>query len=112
MGSTTSPSGKPPPRGLARVPEGPLAAPDDAFWADLARRPWRRLKWRAADGAGDTATCLVYGTPIHRAGTYYLRPAYTDGEVWLSQRAYDEMVRRTKGQRASRRYGTGPPRED
>ncbi|HYE96233.1 MAG TPA: hypothetical protein VD962_08490 [Rubricoccaceae bacterium] len=90
------------------MPERP-SAPDDAFWADLARRPWRRVKWRRTV-ASPAATCLVYGTPIHRVGTYYLRPAYTDGAVWLSQRAYDEMVRRTKGPRASRRYG--PPREE
>jgi len=76
-------------------------AHDDAFWEALAARPWRRVKWRAGEGAPE-ATCLAYGTPIHRAGTYYLRPAYTDGEAWLSQQAYDEMIRRTQRRRASR----------
>jgi hypothetical protein len=74
------------------------------FWEDLARRRWRRVKWRRSTGEPPTEVCAVFGTPIHRKGTYYLRPAYTDGEVWLSQRGYDEMVRRTGGARPSRRY--------
>lgn len=77
---------------------------DDAYWVALAERPWRRVKWRRQDGEPPATTCVAYGTPIHRAGTYYLRPAYTDGEVWLCQQAYDEMIRRTQGGRASRRY--------
>lgn len=77
---------------------------DDAFWAGLARRPWRRVKWRRSDGEPPSEVCHAFGTPIHRPGTYYLRPAYTDGEVWLSQRAYEEMVRRTRGEAPSRRY--------
>lgn len=81
---------------------------DDALWADLARRPWRRVKWRRTDGAVPTETCAAYGTPIHRAGTYYLRPAYTDGERWLSQRGYEELTRRTTGVRPSRRYSRPP----
>ena len=56
------------------------------------------------------ATCAVFGTPLHRAGTYYRRPAYTDGELWLSQRGYDALIRRTRGGRASRRSrGDGAP---
>jgi hypothetical protein len=80
---------------------------DQAFWEDLASRRWRRVKWRRSTGEPLEETCAAYGTPIHRAGTYYLRPAYTDGEFWLSQRAYEEMVRRTTGRRASRRYSRG-----
>lgn len=80
---------------------------DDAFWQALAERPWRRVKWRRTTGETSTEVCAAYGTPIHRAGTYYLRPAYTDGEQWLSQRAYEEMVRRTQGRRPSRRYSRG-----
>ena len=80
----------------------------DAFWEALARRPWRRVRWRANDAP--EAVCLAYGTPLHRPGTYYLRPAYTDGEAWLCQQAYDEMIRRTRHNRASRarRGGEGP----
>ncbi|HLT45737.1 MAG TPA: hypothetical protein VK002_00790, partial [Rubricoccaceae bacterium] len=88
----------------------PSALPehDDAFWEALARRPWRRVKWRATADAPE-AVCVAFGTPIHRPGTYYLRPAYTDGEAWLSQQAYDEMIRRTRRRRASRaRRGTPP----
>lgn len=81
---------------------------DDAFWEELARRRWRRVKWRKSTDEVHGQTCVAYGTPIHRTGTYYLRPAYTDGEVWLSQRAYEEMIRRTAGGRASRRYSRPP----
>ncbi len=84
------------------------AAPDDALWADLAGRTWRRVKWRRSDGAARTEICAAYGTPIHRSGTYYLRPAYTDGERWLSQRGWEELVRRTAGARPSRRYSRPP----
>lgn len=77
---------------------------DDAFWQNLAARSWRRVKWRRADAEAELAHCVAYDRPIHRAGTYYVRPAYTDGEVWLCQQAYEEMVRRTEGRRPSRRY--------
>lgn len=86
-------------------------AHDDAFWAALAARPWRRVKWRRArspEAPPESARCLAYGLPIHRAGTYYVRPAYTDGRDWLSQQAYEEMIRRTQGARASRRYARRP----
>ena len=63
----------------------------DAAWADLASRRWRRTRWRT--GMGADAACAAYGTPIHRAGTYYRRPAYTDGALWLSQQAYDDLRR-------------------
>ena len=82
---------------------------DDAFWDALAARAWRRVRWRRSqtpDAPPEGAVCLAYGTPIHRRGTYSVRPAYTDGADWLSQQAYDEMVRRTRGRRASRRSGT------
>ena len=85
---------------------------DDAFWAELASRPWHRVRWRL--GAAGTAAeappsealpsegrCAAFGTPLHRAGTYYRRPVYTDGTRWLSQQGFDEMRRRT-GRRASR----------
>lgn len=75
---------------------------DDAFWDDLAARSWRRVKWRRADAEAGLARCIAYDRPIHRAGTYYVRPAYTDGERWLSQQAYDEMIRRSLSRRASR----------
>jgi hypothetical protein len=78
---------------------------DQAYWEALAARPWRRVKWRRSGTDPSGEVCDAYGTPLHRAGTYYLRPAYTDGEVWLCQRAYEEMVRRTRGDQASRRYG-------
>ena len=77
---------------------------DDAFWEALAARPWRRVKWRRADAEVELARCVAYDRPIHRRGTYYVRPAYTDGEVWLCQQAYEEMMYRTAGNRPSRRY--------
>ena len=68
---------------------------DAAFWAGLAAREWRRVRWRV--GVVDVpaeAVCVAFGTPLHRAGTYYRRPVYTDGTVWLSQPGFDEMARR------------------
>jgi hypothetical protein len=82
-----------------------------ADWENLAARPWRRVKWRRTTGEPPSEVCAVYGTPIHRSGTYYLRPAYTDGELWLSQRAYEEMMRYMKGEAPSRRYSR-PSRGD
>lgn len=64
---------------------------DDAVWADLAARRWHRTRWRV--GLAEGAICAAYGTPIHRAGTYYRRPAYTDGTLWLSQQAHDALRR-------------------
>ena len=91
--------------------------PGEAVWADLARRSWRRVRWRRAPAAParasggappEDAVCAAFGTPIHRVGTYYVRPAYTDGELWLSQQGYDALIRRTRHQRASRRSGERP----
>lgn len=80
--------------------------PGDAVWRDLAQARWRRVRWRRGIGPDD-AVCAAFGTPLHRAGTYYRRPVYTDGARWLSQQAYDEMVRRS-GARASRQSGARP----
>jgi hypothetical protein len=77
-----------------------LPAHDAAFWADLAGRRWRRVKGRDA-----AAVCAVFGTPLHRAGTYYLRPVYTDGVLWLSQRGYEALRRRAGEGVPPRRYG-------
>ena len=85
---------------------------DDAFWRALAERPWRRVRWRrqrSPEAPPEGARCVAFGTPIHRAGTYYVRPAYTDAGDWLSQQAYDEMARRVRRERASRRSGERPP---
>ena len=91
-------------------------AHDAAFWAALAERPWRRVRWRRGDAASAPgappadAVCAAFGLPLHRAGTYYVRPAYTDGVDWLSQQGYDEMLRQTAGARASRQTGRRPRR--
>ncbi|OZC03116.1 hypothetical protein [Rubricoccus marinus] len=95
--------------------------PGDEVWDDLAQRRWRRIRWRQTTdptpeaasrrqrGAPpEDAVCAAYGSPIHRTGTYYVRPAYTDGEIWLSQQGYDALIRRTRGRRASRRSGERP----
>ena len=80
--------------------------PDDAVWDNLGRARWRRVRWRKGLGADD-AVCAAYGTPLHRDGTYYRRPVYTDGARWLSQQAYDELIRR-EGARATRQSGARP----
>ena len=85
--------------------------PGDAVWDDLARRRWRRIRWRrerTPEAPPEGAVCAAFGTPIHRTGTYYVRPAYTDGEIWLSQQGYDALIRRTRQRRASRRSGERP----
>ena len=79
---------------------------DDAFWEALAQRSWRRVRWRrgrSPEAPPEGATCVAFDTPIHRTGTYYVRPAYTDGEVWLSQQGYDAMIRTTRERRATRK---------
>ncbi len=84
---------------------------DDAFWESLAEAEWRRVRWRTSrtpDAPPEGAMCVAFETPIHRTGTYYVRPAYTDGERWLSQQAYDQMIRRVRQRRASRRSGERP----
>ena len=89
----------------------PRREPDDTTWADLASRTWRRFRWRrnrTPEAPPEGAVCAAYGTPIHRTGTYYVRPAYTDGELWLSQQGYDALIRRTHDRRASRRSGERP----
>ena len=86
----------------------PRPQPDDAFWASLAESVWRRVRWRRGLGPPGEARCAAFGLPLHRAGTYYRRPAYTDGTRWLSQQGYDEMIRRTAGRRASRTVRPGP----
>ena len=86
--------------------------PGEAVWRDLASRDWRRIRWRRARtplAPPEGAVCAAFGTPIHRAGTYYVRPAYTDGALWLSQQGYDALIRRTHRARASRRSGERPP---
>ncbi|MEL6617019.1 MAG: hypothetical protein AAFQ43_14855 [Bacteroidota bacterium] len=90
----------------------PRREPDEATWADLASRRWRRVRWRrqrTPEAPPEGAVCAAFETPIHRTGTYYVRPAYTDGTLWLSQQGYDALIRRTHGQRASRRSGERPP---
>ena len=82
--------------------------PGDAAWTALASASWRRVRWRQGLGPAG-AVCAAYGLPLHRAGTYYRRPVYTDGTRWLSQQAYDEMMRRTAGRRAPRQSGGRPP---
>ncbi|HCR48121.1 MAG TPA: hypothetical protein PLL64_05865 [Rhodothermales bacterium] len=71
-------------------------------WEALAQTDWQRKKWRQNETI--YGVCCVYGTPIHREGTYYLRPAYTDGKRWMSARAYREMCLRI-GRHFSNRYG-------
>ncbi|MBL7980016.1 MAG: hypothetical protein JNN12_16885 [Bacteroidetes Order II. Incertae sedis bacterium] len=73
-------------------------------WETLAQANWHRKKWRRSEAS--CSICCVYGTPIHYEGTYYLRPAYTDGQRWMSARAYREMCYRV-GQHFSNRYGRG-----
>lgn len=74
----------------------------DEVWASLYESKWRRRKWRQ-EQSDEIATCCIYGTPIHREGTYYLRPAYTDGIRWLSAQAFRDW-QKWMGKRADNRY--------
>jgi hypothetical protein len=76
-------------------------------WEALAEHQWQRVKWRRTDGLTENECCCVYGTPIHREGTYYLRPAYTDGKRWMCQQAYREMCRQV-GMKPSNHYNSVP----
>lgn len=60
------------------------------------------MKWRSSKDGG--SHCLNCGLPIHRTGTYYVRPAYFDGTAWLCQRCYKTM-RRHLGLGRDNRYG-------
>ncbi len=75
---------------------------EEAFWIALAGRQWKRVRWHRSDGSVESETCIAFGSPLHRKGTYYLRPVYTDGKTYLCQQAYDEMIERVQGHRASR----------
>jgi hypothetical protein len=86
-------------------PEPGLPPHDEAFWIELSEATWRRVRLHSAD-----ARCAVFGTEIHRQGSYYVRPAYTDGVRWLSQRGYEALQHRIAGPGApARRYGRRPP---
>ena len=85
----------------------PRPDPGDAVWDALSESRWRRVRWRQGLGPPD-AVCAAFGTPLHRDGTYYRRPVYTDGARWLSQQAYDALVRRQGGRRATRQSGARP----
>jgi hypothetical protein len=78
------------------------ATPD---WDDLVGRSWRRVRLRDAE-----ARCAVFGTAIQPAAGYYVRPAYTDGVRWLSERGYAALQEHISGDAAPpRRYGRRPP---
>jgi hypothetical protein len=38
------------------------------------------------------ASCVQCGAHLNRKDTYYVRPAYTDGELWLCSACYDRMT--------------------
>jgi hypothetical protein len=59
-------------------------------WIALSKRNWKRKRGRNVND--EIQLCCVFGTPIHRLGTYYVRPAYTDGELWMCKKAYQKML--------------------
>lgn len=66
-------------------------------------RTFRRTKWRRNEGEKNLARCMVCGLPIHRTGTYYVRPAYTDGIRWICSRDF-RRLRRAFGESDSNSY--------
>jgi hypothetical protein len=74
-------------------------------WDELAAASWRRVRLRDS-----SACCAVFGTPLQPAEGYYVRPAYTDGRRWLSERGYAALRHHMSGEGApARRYGRRPP---
>ena len=58
---------------------------------DPTARKWRRRRWRK--GEKDHVTrCSDCGATLNRIDTYYVRPAYTDGDVWLCSGCFDRMT--------------------
>lgn len=75
----------------------------EELWARFARSVWRRKKWRQTGEA--PGRCALCALPFHRAGTYYLRPVYTDGTHWICRACHHALVLRT-GQTPVDRYGS------
>jgi len=57
----------------------------------LSKRSWRRKRWRKRRGE-PVAHCVSCGAYLNRKDSYYVRPAYTDGSVWLCSGCYDRMT--------------------
>ena len=74
-------------------------------WKQLSSRNWVRKRWRS-DKESDNH-CSVCDAPFNRPDTYYVRPAYTDGEVWMCASCFDEM-NEAIGQGLDHRYGRRP----
>lgn len=53
-------------------------------------RKWTRRRWRKRRGE-PVAQCIECGAHLNRKDTYYVRPAYSDGQVWLCSGCYDRM---------------------
>lgn len=71
--------------------------------SDFLARTWTRKRWRKRHGE-DVVRCASCGTTLNRADTYYVRPAYTDGEEWLCSGCYDRLTDRADIDR-DHRYG-------
>ena len=71
-------------------------------WEELAARSWTRKRWRATGDSEDR--CVRCEASFNRPDAYYVRPAYTDGEVWMCAACYDRMTIGT-GNEIDHRYG-------
>ena len=66
-------------------------------------RKWRRRRWRKGDKEA-VQRCRDCGSTLNRIDTYYVRPAYTDGDAWLCSGCFDRMTDRENAAR-DHRYG-------
>lgn len=57
----------------------------------FSERKWRRKRWRKRRGE-PVVRCAACGVRLNRRDTYYVRPAYTDGEVWLCSGCYERLA--------------------
>lgn len=87
-----------------RRDEGEPSSPGAARWADLRAVRWRRKKWRPGSETSEDRRCVACGLVLHPAGSYYLRPAYWDGDRWMCVRCHHEMMH-AEGQPSDNRYG-------
>lgn len=56
----------------------------------LTDRTWIRRRWRKRRDE-PVAHCVECDAHLNRSDTYYVRPAYTDGNVWLCAVCFDRL---------------------
>ncbi len=72
---------------------------------NLIQRNWTRRRWRSTGKSDENdERCVVCDTAFNRPDTYYVRPAYTDGQSWICAACFDRM-KKDAGEEIDHRYG-------